>query len=157
MLDFTEDNNRFLYRAVAVFIDAERVLLHQFEGDEFWALPGGRVEHGESALDTVVREMKEELSIDIVDAQPVWAADNFFHYLDRNCHEMGVYFKVRASSDSYIYSERQFEGIENETPLTFRWFEIDELDSIRLLPNFLTKSLANLPEGMRYVCHRDDV
>jgi 8-oxo-dGTP pyrophosphatase MutT (NUDIX family) len=38
-------------------------LIHQAVGDSFWSLPGGRVDMGESSVQTIVREMREELSV----------------------------------------------------------------------------------------------
>jgi 8-oxo-dGTP pyrophosphatase MutT (NUDIX family) len=48
-------------RPAAVIFQDEYVLLHQVESDDFWCLPGGRVEPGEHAAQTVIREMQEEV------------------------------------------------------------------------------------------------
>jgi 8-oxo-dGTP pyrophosphatase MutT (NUDIX family) len=103
MLDFRQGENRFLYRTAAVFVNRSRVLLHQFRHDSFWAVPGGRVEHGEAAGDALRREMEEELSINIKDIRPIWCVDTFFEHQGQSCHEIGIYFLVSAPSDSYIY------------------------------------------------------
>jgi len=42
------------------------LVVQQRVGDHvFWDLPGGRVRHGESPYDTVVREVKEEVGLDV--------------------------------------------------------------------------------------------
>lgn len=41
----------------------------------FWTPPSGRVEPGESQDQTVVREMREELLLDVVPGQKVWECD----------------------------------------------------------------------------------
>ena len=56
--------------ACAVIVNQGKLLVcqrnsasdHPFE----WEFPGGKVEHGESPEECIVREIKEELSIDIV-------------------------------------------------------------------------------------------
>ena len=51
--------------AYAVCIRDARVLLAHYQGTH-WTLPGGRVEHAEDPLDTVVREVAEETGYDAV-------------------------------------------------------------------------------------------
>jgi 8-oxo-dGTP pyrophosphatase MutT (NUDIX family) len=44
----------------------------------FWALPGGRAEMGEVAEHTIRREMREEMSTDVVVIRLLWLVENFF-------------------------------------------------------------------------------
>lgn len=47
-----------------VKIDGKLLLLHRIKhGEEYWVVPGGGVEQGESYEETVVREMEEEVGI----------------------------------------------------------------------------------------------
>lgn len=60
-----EDRFRFSVHAV-IFDDAGRVLiLRQTYGDRRWGLPGGSVEPGETIVETIVRECREELGVDV--------------------------------------------------------------------------------------------
>lgn len=70
--------HRFQLRAAAVVLHAGHVLLHRHEDDDFRALPGGRVEPGEDAASTVVREMREELGESIACDALLYLAENFF-------------------------------------------------------------------------------
>ncbi len=65
MITFTREGVRFNHRVAGIAIDDGRVLLHQFEGEDFWALPGGRAELLEPATETLRREMREELAIEV--------------------------------------------------------------------------------------------
>jgi ADP-ribose pyrophosphatase YjhB (NUDIX family) len=53
--------------AVFAFVveDNRLLLIRQKEGDQFWGLPGGVVEVGESVDQAVIRELKEETGFDI--------------------------------------------------------------------------------------------
>ena len=46
----------------------------QFNGGDYWDLPGGRMEHGETPHQTLTREVKEETKLDVVVGRPagVW-------------------------------------------------------------------------------------
>ena len=62
MLMFDLEGERFMYRVAGVAVIDGRVLVHQFEGeDDFYVLPGGRVEMREPAEEALAREMREEL------------------------------------------------------------------------------------------------
>lgn len=55
--------------AVGVVFDAEKILIDQRQPDGMlgglWEFPGGKVEDGERCEDAVVREIKEELDVDV--------------------------------------------------------------------------------------------
>lgn len=58
MICFDVSDTRFQRGAAAIVVHTGRVLLHRAEHDPFWALPGGRVEPGETGAATNVREMR---------------------------------------------------------------------------------------------------
>ena len=57
MITFEHGDRRFNLRAVGVILDREgqRMLIHRASHEDFWTLPGGRVEMGESAAEALVR------------------------------------------------------------------------------------------------------
>ena len=77
MISFDFGSHEFQVRAAAIFIWRGSVLLHRLENDSFWALPGGRVEPGENAAETVVREMQEELEEDVVCGPLTYVVETF--------------------------------------------------------------------------------
>ena len=146
----------FTHRAVAVFVHNERVLIHRAESDDFWALPGGRVELGEAAASTIVREMNEELHEQVRVERLLWVVENFFNYVGRDYHELGLYFLTSFPAASEL-AERTtpFWGDEEGVRLIFQWAPIAELPSLPLYPSFLRHALADLPAGPTHVVHID--
>jgi ADP-ribose pyrophosphatase YjhB (NUDIX family) len=73
MIRLEEGDNCFNYRIVGVGVHENSVLLHQEEGEDFWALPGGRAEFGETAEQTLKREMREEIGAEIEVVRLLWS------------------------------------------------------------------------------------
>ncbi len=80
MISFIVDGVRFNFRAAAVIVDDGYVLLHRAAHEDFWSLPGGRVEAGEASAATVARELTEELgpAVDARVGRLLWVVENFF-------------------------------------------------------------------------------
>jgi 8-oxo-dGTP diphosphatase len=52
--------------AGALFVDEHgRILLLRPTYKQYWDIPGGYIEHGESPLDACVREVREEIGLDV--------------------------------------------------------------------------------------------
>ncbi len=54
-----------------VLDESERVLLQHRTDNNQWGLPAGSVEFEETALEAVIREVKEETDIDVIEAEPM--------------------------------------------------------------------------------------
>jgi len=150
MISFIVGGHKFQLRAAAVIIHEGCALLHRTEFDPFWTLPGGRVEPGEDAAATVVREMQEELGQDVACERLLYVAENFFDYQGMRNHEVGLYFQAHFTPGSVLLAKDQLHfGNEGKQRLEFAWFPLAELHQVDLKPSFLTVALAQpgLPFG----------
>jgi 8-oxo-dGTP pyrophosphatase MutT (NUDIX family) len=156
MISFDAGQHRFNFRAATVILRDGFVLLHRIEGDAFWCLPGGRVEPGEIAADAVVREMQEELGVQVSAGPLLWVVENFFSHAGQRHHELGLYFLARLAPDSNLLaSPGPYAGCEGGLRLTFDWFECSSLAEVDLRPVFLVDALATHPLAFRHVIQRD--
>ncbi len=155
MISYKEGNTRFNYRIDGVCISNGHILLHRAITDDFWALPGGRAELLEYSPDTLRREMKEELDVEVDVGKLLWIAENFFEYGDDSWHVLSLYYVFNFPEGHTYYSLAEFNGIEESGRLIFKWHPISELVNTRLFPSFLRKSLTNLPNAIVHILHQD--
>lgn len=154
-----EGTRRFNYRVVGVAIHNDTVLLHRAVHEDFWTLPGGRAEHGETAEQTIRREMYEELGTSIEVVRLLWLVENFFDHDGLSYHELALYFLIRLPPGSAPLSVDAFDAVDAAVPLKFRWYPVEptQLASLPLFPTFLSHALANLPPSVVHIVERDAV
>jgi len=159
MIRFDQGNQRFNFRVAGVAIHNNQVLLHQAEGDSFWSLPGGRVEFGEAVEQTLQREMREELDVDVEVVRLLWLVENFFVYDQKNFRQLSPYFLMRPPESSRSLTEAgPYRCVEPGSNLIFQWFPNTAavLAGLPLLPSFLQTELQVLPETTQHKVHRDE-
>jgi 8-oxo-dGTP diphosphatase len=84
-----------------------------------WEFPGGKREPNEERLDTLKRELNEELGLTIIDAEPLVSYAH--EYADRTI-TLDLWFVTR-----YEGVPKSLEG------QNLRWVKLDELDTVGLL------------------------
>ncbi len=147
---------RVRLRAAAIITRMGQVLLHRMEGDAFWALPGGGIEPGESASQTVVREMQEELGVPVAAGALACVVENFFVYAGAAYHETGLYLHAHPEPGGLLdQSAGPYAGMEGARKLEFAWFSLSELAGLDLRPPFLREALAHDHAGVLHIVHRD--
>jgi len=125
--------------AAAILLDAQgRVLLvgndWQGYGNVRWTLPGGVVERGESTLDALSREVREETGLTITAIQHLAYA---VHVEDERRDDRAVSFAFLAAYDGLL-NPRDPDGFIVEA----RFVPVDEVERIIPIPP-LRQPLAN--------------
>jgi ADP-ribose pyrophosphatase YjhB (NUDIX family) len=157
MVYFEADGERFMYRVTGVCVLDGRVLVHQFEGaDDFYVLPGGRVEIREPAIEAIAREMHEELGCEVRVGRLLWIIDNLFRHKGVDFHELGLFFEIELPDGCVQASGEPWTATEVDgTKLFFQWKTLDEIARLDLKPSLLKELLLDLPEQPVYLVHRD--
>ncbi|HBL83746.1 MAG: hypothetical protein A2Y17_08600 [Clostridiales bacterium GWF2_38_85] len=127
-LRFNEDNKLFGFRSTGVLIHNGRILIQRGVDDTEFALPGGCVAWGETSAETLVREFKEELGVDIVIKRLIWVEEVFWKWGDKNAHTLCHYHLIALTDVSQIPNEGIIKSLEtDESRLLFQWVDINKL------------------------------
>ncbi|HEU5343197.1 MAG TPA: NUDIX domain-containing protein [Ktedonobacterales bacterium] len=142
----------FNLRVAGVWLHEGHVLLQGDAREDFWALPGGRVELMEPAEVALLRELREELNLSDQTRieRLLWIMQNFYSAPGwGSVHELGFYFLVSATPEDVARlgdTTRAHACAEPDSYLTFRWFALADLPTMRpILPPLLNAALLDLP------------
>ena len=169
MITFEKDGKVFSYRVAGVAIYNNKLLIHRSIIDDFWSLPGGRCEFLEISRDTLIREMKEELGVEIKIIRPLYFVENFFNFEGKEFHEISIFYLMLFHPNSSLvftndifYGKESGLGFENDSlygkeyKLIFKWVNLNQLEELRLYPLFLRKSLKDIKNYPEHIINRDD-
>lgn len=151
MIHFRQGQSRFNFRSAAIIIDEGHILLHTSKNDDFWSLPGGRVEFFEHSDDTLVREIEEETGLKAVVQRHLWYIENFFEYDGNKYHEISNCFLMNLDTPQAIPKDKEFSGVEEDSPLIFKWFPIEDAKQLTIYPEFLKERLSDLPNHLEFI------
>jgi 8-oxo-dGTP diphosphatase len=112
-----------------------QVLLCQAKDAGNWYfLPGGHVEYGESLTCALLRELEEEVCLEGMKIKAlIGTVENKFPVGDRIQHELNFIFEAEEINEQVIQSR--------ESHLEFSFHDIDALKDIKLLPKKVKEGL----------------
>ncbi|MGC0312357.1 NUDIX hydrolase [Kitasatospora acidiphila] len=133
--------------SVVVVDESGRVLLHRRTDNGMWALPGGKMELGESLAGCGIRETREETGIDIEITGIVGTYTNPGHVFAYDDGEVRQEFSIcllgRAVAGTLRASDESFE---------VAWFEPAEVDTLPMVAS-IRKRLNDWRSGQMPVVH----
>ncbi len=147
MIDFETTHGRFHYRSAGVAYQDEHVLLHRIDDEDYWVLPGGRVEFGETSIEALKREMHEELGQEIEVGRLLWMVESFLEDNRQQIHGIGLYYAMTFPTSSAISQHLDaFEVLDAATRLSFAWHPLNRLATLTVYPPFLQQHLLTPPD-----------
>lgn len=112
--------------ARGICVKDSKILLAYFKPKSYYFLPGGHVEHGESVLTALEREIKEELGIDASAKKVVNVFEHTWTGKNGLVHELNFYILFSIDNNSQLNSLVDH--------LEFSWVPINDLLTINFLP-----------------------
>ena len=123
---------KFEIVARAVVVNDDKILLCYNPQTSNYFLPGGHVEVGEPAGETLKRELKEEFDLTARDPQFIGAVENMYEERDAKHHELNLIFTV-AFDDPTVRLQ--------EDHISFTWCELAEFPQKKILPPALHNTM----------------
>ncbi len=130
--------NKHIELLVRAIIEIDgKILLCRKNGKDYYFLPGGHVEFGESTEFALKREIKEELGLDIKKLELVGGTEHTFTEDGVDRHEINLFFKVEINRTK-IESQ--------ESHLEFFLFDFNQLKQQKIFPNLVKQELLKWSE-----------
>jgi 8-oxo-dGTP pyrophosphatase MutT (NUDIX family) len=156
LINFDIQGGKFNFRVAGLLFHEGRLLIHRLKRDDFYALPGGRVEFSEDTETTLVREMQEELEISVEIERLLWIGEQFFDLDGVRFHEICFYYLL-STSDANLNTSEIFETIENDGEYEFKWVQADKIKDEVFYPIFVKNRITNLPTRMEKFVEIDNI
>lgn len=119
----------FFFSTKALIIEDNKFLAMYIIVDDRkrWDLPGGRMEFGETAEETLAREIWEELGVVV---KPIKLIDTWDHKPSENFHTTGIIYHCKITSGEINISD-EHDG--------FEWVSINDIGEIFDRDNFVNR------------------
>jgi len=153
----TYDSGRELIARVAI-IQNDCILVNQGQnkksGEQYFALPGGHVDPGESCAQAAQRELEEELAAQIEVGELLFVSEQIYEGRkkgDEQRHELTLVF---AATLTTAPREENGKILSPEKSKNFQWLPLTQLADANLLPRSLKQFLLK-ESPARYAFHDD--
>lgn len=136
--------------SICLFEKEGKLLVQEFWDEKrqihYYRPPGGGIEFGETALEGLHREIKEELHEDITEAEQLFIIENFFPLNGEMKHELVFVFRA-IFKDSNAYEKERFLIEEPRFDDTFAiWKPLKSFEQghLKLYPKTLFEKMAKM-------------
>jgi len=137
--------------AICVFRNQDRILVNQGYDqvkDKYFYRPlGGGIEFGETSLETICRELREEINVEVDKESLTYlgTVENIFHFNGEPGHEIVLIYDGKLK-DLDLYEQAVIAGKEaNGEEFEAMWMSLDEFGTGKriLYPTGLAEILAD--------------
>lgn len=157
-ITYKTDEGHFYFRAVALILSGDKLLIARDEHAEYFYLPGGKVRLNESTQDAIKRELSEELNIQAEIGRLVWVTENFFleDVSQERYHEIAFYYLADISKTDLLKRGVSFTMMEDGYPFYFEWVAIDQVKDLYIYPDFLKNRITHLPDTTEHIINYEN-
>lgn len=133
-------NTKMRHRVAGIIIKDGKILLMRRlkNGQEYYVFPGGGVEEDENTEEALKREMKEELSIDIVNPKLIFELENQLksQYGEQMTgYPNEHYFLIENFSGKLELGGPEKQRMDDANQYFLEWVEENNIKDIKNMPN----------------------
>lgn len=139
-LRFLVDGMKLNVRSGIIIIKDNKILLHKNDNKDNYCLPGGGVKFLESSEEAIIREIKEEVNLDIKVEEFVTTIESIFEKDGIKFHE--IYFIYKGSFINDIDTNKIIKNIEGK-PIKYGFVDLDKIDDYYILPVIIKDIIKN--------------
>lgn len=124
---FDTEKGRFSYRVAGLAVQEGRLLVQRAKGDDGFAVPGGHVAFGEATADTLRREFREELGLDVEVGGLAAVGEVLFDW-DGPCQQIGLYYWITVPGGPWEGVRHGFDDYGKvREEIDFLWAPVEEI------------------------------
>lgn len=126
----------FVRVAVIVIKDDKILLIHRFkDGRDFWVIPGGSVEKGESLEEAGKREIEEETGLEVTLSEKIWEYEN--DYYGDGIRKEYYFLASKISDGKPEMLGEELLRMSEENKFDPEWVALDKIKDINLVPEVI--------------------
>lgn len=145
-----QDNYRLNVRAAAIITHNNKVLLHKDSNEGFYALLGGRVALGEDSIQTIKREILEEMGKEIEVTEYIATIENFFPWNGGRTHEIQFVYRAEFTDENDKKLQETIKNEEDNNNIQYEWLDLNNLDEYPIKP----KVAKEILKESKYPVHK---
>lgn len=104
-------------------------------GSEYYTIPGGHIEAGESDEEALLREIKEETGLNAEIERKLWVLEN---PADKSKHH---FFLITKIAGKLRLGKEEIMKTTDKNKFVLEWHDLKEMPSLRILPETAKKKI----------------
>jgi len=136
--------NKIRPTALLVAVKNNKILViagHDYHKNEnFYRLIGGGIEFGETGVEAIKREVREEINAEIKNVNYLGIIENIFNYEGESWHEIILVYKAEFKNKN-IYKKSEIKILDSRHPQKAYWLDKNIVFKAKFYPAELKKMI----------------
>ena len=137
-------------RTAAVLVKDNKILVQRDKDGNEYALPGGHVKIGETLEAGLIREIMEEMGVQIECKKLLWSEECFWEWNGRQAHNISFYYLIEVCDGFEIPDTGEFVSQKDNCNVVIGWMPIEQIQNVTIYPEFLKEEIYHLDGPVKH-------